>query len=235
MQPMSRMLVLAYGGRPSSHAHSITPQGGGRIHLCGVLYTDAGQAVHSRGCGSGCGPGWRAVSAIGHVDVSRGVRAPKSEKRYTTPRSDFRFVLNRSQWRDRAGFAPASTSRMRAFYFRIPVRHYQAGASDDLSARCGSVRACALLIVPFRSPLLHFAYRSRNWRKQCQLLEVSWRRSEEDPADHLRFLRAWIGRPFFHWSALDRGDLTVLKVGIRKRSKENMYEHVLHVSCRNEV
>ncbi len=145
---MPRMLVLANGGRPTSPAQSITPQGGGRIHLCGVLYTDAGQAVYSRGCGSGSEPGWRAVSAIGHVDVSRGVRAPKSEKRYTTPRSDFRFVLNRSQWRDRAGFAPASTCRMRAFYFRIPVRHYQVGASDDLSARCGSVRACALLIVP---------------------------------------------------------------------------------------
>ena len=149
---MPRMLVLAYGGRPTSHAQSITPQGGGRIHLCGVLYTTADQAVHSRGCGSGCEPGWRGIWAIGHVDVSRGVRAPKSEKGYTTPRSDFRFLLNRSQWRDRAGFAPASTSRMRAFYFRILFRHYQVGAPDDLSARCGSVRACACLSCPSVAP-----------------------------------------------------------------------------------
>jgi hypothetical protein len=180
MQPMPRMLVLANGGRPTSPAQSITPQGGGRIHLCGVLYTDAGQAVYSRGCGSGSEPGWRAVSAIGHVDVSWGVRAPKSEKRYTTPRSDFRFVLNRSQWRDRAGFAPASTSRMRAFYFRIPVRHYQVGAPDDLSARCGSVRARAMLIEPFRSALLHCAYRSRHWRKLCQLPGIGRKRCGED-------------------------------------------------------
>ena len=100
------------------------------------------------GRGSGCEPGWRGIWAIGHVDVSRGVRAPKSEKGYTTPRSDFRFLLNRSQWRDRAGFAPASTSRMRAFYFRILFRHYQVGAPDDLSARRGSVRACACLSCP---------------------------------------------------------------------------------------
>ena len=45
----------------------------------------------SRGCRSGCMPGSRAVSVIGHMHISRGVRAPKSEKRYTTPRSDFRF------------------------------------------------------------------------------------------------------------------------------------------------
>ena len=150
------------------------------------------------------------------MNISRGVRAPKSEKRYTTPRSDFRFALK-----------PVTVARPRWIctsfhesYARIllpnPVRRCQVGAPDDLSALCGTVRACALLIAPFRSALLHFAYRSRNWRKQCQLLEVRWKRSEEDPADHLRFLRAWIARPFFHWSALDRGDLTVLNVGNKK-------------------
>lgn len=35
----------------------------------------------------------RMAGSIGHIDISRGVRAPKSEKRYTTPRSDFRLAL----------------------------------------------------------------------------------------------------------------------------------------------
>lgn len=35
----------------------------------------------------------RMAGSIGHMHISRGVRAPKSEKRYTTPRSDFRFAL----------------------------------------------------------------------------------------------------------------------------------------------
>jgi len=41
-------------------------------------------------------PAWleaRIAGSIGHRYISRGVRAPKSEKRYTTPRSDFRFAL----------------------------------------------------------------------------------------------------------------------------------------------
>jgi hypothetical protein len=35
----------------------------------------------------------RMAGSIGHIHVSRGVRAPKLEKRYTTPRSGFRFAL----------------------------------------------------------------------------------------------------------------------------------------------
>lgn len=71
-----------------------------------------------------------------HMDISRGLRAPKSEKKDTTPRSDFRS-MNRSQWRDRAGFTPASTSRMRAFYclMRVGAKHLPQGTDKMQGAR----------------------------------------------------------------------------------------------------
>ena len=130
-----------------SRDHAAT---GEPICLCGVLYTNADQAVHQRDAAPVVSQdgGWYRLSVMW---MSPGECAPQSQERdirrgYTTPRSDFRFVLNRSQWRDRAGFAPASTSRMRAFYFRmrirvrvrVRVREYQSGALGDLSARCAA-------------------------------------------------------------------------------------------------
>ena len=74
------------------------------------IFATGREAGQSKEYGSG---GESRLQAKSAMRIAPGDYAPQSRKRDTTPRSDFRFRLNRSQWRDRAGVSPASTSRMR--------------------------------------------------------------------------------------------------------------------------